>query len=117
LNINSYLTQRIKGGEKVPRCSCGGILKPGTILFGEPLQPEVLETAQKMLQECDLLIVMGTSLKVMPANTLPTICLNRNIPLVICNLDPTQYDDFAAVLIQKEVGATMKEVLQVLTES
>jgi len=104
----------IKEGTKVPRCSCGGILKPGTIFFGEPLKPDVVQAAKAALEECDLLIVMGTSLLVQPANKLPQICLSNGVPLAIINLDETQYDQYSTVVIHQPSGDTMKLVLEKL---
>jgi NAD-dependent deacetylase len=55
---------RIKGGEGDPRCSeCGGIIRPLTVFFGEPLQPTVLEQAKNIMNQCDLLFVVRSILK------------------------------------------------------
>lgn len=53
-------------GEGVPHCPCGGIIKPDVVLYGESLDSEVLEESVEAIQNCDLLIVGGTSLAVWP---------------------------------------------------
>jgi NAD-dependent deacetylase len=93
---------RVKKGEAVPLClveGCGGLIKPATIFFGQPLEEEVINAARRYLKECDLLVIMGTSLKVAPVNKLPTLCFDRNVPVVILNKDETMYDAYASVVI------------------
>ena len=81
-------------GEEIPEAlttccheHCGGVLKPNTISFGEPLVEEVLVEARQMCRECDLLIVMGTRLLVRPVNQFPKLVARRNVPVVIINME------------------------------
>eukprot|EP01118_Nematostelium_gracile_P007885 TRINITY_DN2588_c0_g1_i1.p1 TRINITY_DN2588_c0_g1~~TRINITY_DN2588_c0_g1_i1.p1 ORF type:complete len:413 (+),score=139.67 TRINITY_DN2588_c0_g1_i1:36-1274(+) len=103
---------KIKCGENVPRCHCGGLLKPATIFFGERLKEDVIRQAEQALRECDLIIVMGTSLVVQPANRLPQISLGRGVPMVIINLEKTQYDDYATVVLHAKTGETTKDIIE-----
>ena len=80
----------------VPKCSCGGIIKPDVVLYGEML-PEAFETATRYIYLADLLIVAGTSLTVEPAASLVRIFGGEN--LVIIYDAPTPYDDVARLVI------------------
>jgi NAD-dependent deacetylase len=72
--------------EKIPACAtCGHFLLPDTVQFGKPLDHHALVTAQEAAADCDLFICIGSSLLVQPANLIPAIAINMNIPLVILN--------------------------------
>ncbi len=73
-----------------------------------------MQHAKDALKECDLLIVMGSSLVVQPANKLPTLCLERNVPMVIVNQTETKYDPHATLVINEQCGAFMKDVMELL---
>ncbi len=102
------LQQRIDVGEVDPCCSvCGGFLKAATILFGQHLPEAELARAKALSTECDLFLVVGSSLKVIPAATLPRLALRRNVPLIIINLQPTPLDDDADVVIHEKAGLVL----------
>ncbi len=102
------LQQRIDADEVDPRCSvCGGFLKSATILFGQRLPEAELTRAKTLSAECDLFLVVGSSLKVTPAATLPRLALERNMPLIIINLQPTPLDDYADVVIHEKAGLAL----------
>lgn len=71
-----------------PRCGCGGVLKPNTVLFGEPLPPEALETAMRAARRCGLMLVIGTSAVVQPAASLPHLARQHGAAVVEINLEP-----------------------------
>ena len=99
------LQERINAGEVDPRCPvCGGFLKSATILFGQRVPEAELARARALVNQCDLLLVVGSSLKVVPAATLPHLALKRNVPLLIVNLQPTPLDDYADVVIHEKAG-------------
>lgn len=77
-----------------PRCGCGGVLKPEITFFGEQLPP-AFESAFREAQRADLMLVLGTSLSVQPAASLPEIVLRSGGTLVIVNAQPTPIDDEA----------------------
>ena len=91
--------------ELPPRCSCGGVLKPGTVLFGEPLPKVALDMAMLATRNCDMFLVLGSSLVVYPAASLPRIAKKSGAILVIVNIDPTPLDDMADLVIN---GGTSK---------
>lgn len=102
---------RVAAGELDPPCrSCGGILKSATISFGQPLDPAVLDRAMRAVTECDVLLVVGTSLTVYPAAHLPGAALRAGARLVIVNEEPTPYDDDAAAVVRGPAGAVLREL-------
>ena len=111
----SDLQQRIDAGEIDPRCpSCGGYLKTATILFGQRVPEAELARAKELARACDLFLVVGSSLKVTPAATLPRLALNRNVPLIIVNLQPTPLDDYADVAICEKAGIVLPSLVALL---
>jgi len=88
--------ERVRAGEADPPCrDCGGILKSDTISFGQQLVPEVIEGALRAAREADLLLSVGTSLRVFPiANAVP-IAREAGARIVIMNAEATQFDDIA----------------------
>jgi NAD-dependent deacetylase len=108
----SELQQRIDAGEVDPTCSiCGGYLKSATILFGQSLPQTALARAKALSEECDLFLVVGSSLKVIPAATLPRLALKRNVPLIIINLQATPLDDYADVVIHEKAGEVLPAII------
>jgi NAD-dependent deacetylase len=95
-----------------PACgSCGGRLRPSVVLFGESLDSGVLGAAFQISAQADLFLVLGSSLLVSPANTLPRIALERgSADLVIINREPTQYGGRAVLDIRASIGETLAAV-------
>ncbi|MCH5324305.1 MAG: NAD-dependent protein deacylase [Eubacterium sp.] len=92
----------------VPRCDCGGLIKPDVVLYGEQLDDYTVTKALEAIQSCDTLIVAGTSLTVYPAAGF--IRYFRGNKLVLINRDPTPYDGSADVVIHGKVGEILKEI-------
>jgi NAD-dependent deacetylase len=111
------LTQNIPSADFVPDCQkCGGILKPDVIFFGETLPQKVLTMATKEAHECDLFIVIGSSLVVYPASYMPLYAKQAGAGIVIINLGETQQDDIADVIIDNSAGITMKKIMERLND-
>jgi len=107
------LQRRIDAGEVDPRCDmCGGLLKAATILFGQRVPDVELARAKQVTELCDLFLVVGSSLKVIPAATLPRLALNRNVPLIIINLRPTTLDPAADVVIHEKAGVVLPTIVE-----
>jgi NAD-dependent deacetylase len=88
------------GNGEIPCCEgCGGILKPNVILIGEQLPVRVLNEAKKETRQCDLMIVIGSSLEMAPAGDLPAMAVETGARLIIINLEPTHLDHLADVVI------------------
>ena len=107
------LQERIDAGEIDPRCDeCGGLLKAATILFGQRVPDVELARAKELTVGCDLFLVVGSSLKVIPAATLPRLALNHNVPLIIINLQPTTLDPAADVVIHEKAGVALPAIVE-----
>ena len=89
----------------IPRCSCGGIIKPDVVLYEESLDSDVLEKAVRHLMAADLLIVGGTSLAVYPAAGLLQYYGGRE--LVLINKTETPYDRRATLIFRESIGKVL----------
>jgi len=105
-----FLPPYIETG-KIPQClSCNGILKPDVILFGEQLPQAAWYEAQRAARQCDLMVVAGSSLEVLPVAGLPMQALDRGAHLIIINSTPTYLNVRADVVIPGDVAATIPEI-------
>jgi NAD-dependent deacetylase len=111
------IKQRLDAGEEVPDCqSCHGILKPDIVLFGEALPDEVFSEATFHAENCDLFIVVGSSLVVYPAALIPGYATDSGAGLIIINLSETPMDERADILIRARAGEAMSRIIRKLTE-
>jgi NAD-dependent deacetylase len=97
--------------EMPPRCACTGLLKPDVVLFGESLPQQALQTAWRAAAECDLFMVVGSSLLVHPAAQIPVLAKEQGARLVILNIDPTPLDGIADLVINEEAGRVLSSVV------
>jgi NAD-dependent deacetylase len=105
--------QRIREGMEVPDCpDCHGILKPDAVFFGEALPEWTLQEAISRAQNCDLLIVIGSTLAVYPAAYIPTYARDAGAKLAIVNLTPTPFDYCAEVIVRSKAAGAMSEVME-----
>jgi NAD-dependent deacetylase len=105
--------RRIREGEEIPDCPhCYGILKPDAVFFGEQLPQKTLMEATYHSQNCDLFIVIGSTLVVYPAAYMPMYAKNAGVMLAIINLTPTDFDQYATVVIQGKAGEIMSDVME-----
>lgn len=96
----------------LPACrACGGIVKSATISFGQPMPLEKMRRAEAASRECDLFIVLGTSLVVYPAAALPMVAKSNGAALAIINREPTDMDSKADIVIHAEIGAVLREIV------
>ena len=103
-----YDAEGIFNNEGIPKCDCGGIIKPDVVLYEEPLNGEVLEKAIRAIEKAELMIVGGTSLTVYPANGLVNYFKGRK--LVLINRDATQYDYKADLVINESLGKIFEKI-------
>ena len=101
--------------ETLPVCSgCGSeFVKPATISFGQSMPEDAMDRAQTATDDCDLFITLGSSLVVYPAAGFPVIAKNNGARLVIVNRDPTELDHIADLVLNREIGPTLGEVVEV----
>jgi NAD-dependent deacetylase len=96
---------------QMPHCPyCGGLLKPDVVLFGELLPVHVLEEAQRESEQCDVMLVAGSSLEVYPAADLPLRAAQAGAQVVIVNYEPTYMDERAAVVIHEDVAVILPQI-------
>jgi len=112
-----HIKARLEGGEEIPECEgCGGMLKPDAVLFGEALPQEVLQEASQRSSDCDLFIVVGSTLVVYPAAYMPLYAVRGGARLIIVNLSDTPMDAQAAVLIRAKAGEAMSRIVERVRE-
>lgn len=105
-----YDMDEILNSNDIPRCkNCGGIIKPDVVLYEEALDNETLENAIYHIENCETLIIGGTSLTVYPAAGLVRYFRGKN--LIIINKNITEYDKYATLVISDSLGNVFKEIL------
>ena len=95
---------------EVPKCACGGTIKPDVVLYEESLDEQCIMGAVQAIAEADLLIVGGTSLTVYPAAGL--IRYYRGNRLVLINRDETPYDAEADLVFRESIGQVLSEAVR-----
>jgi NAD-dependent deacetylase len=109
---------KVSKGENPPLCEkCKGVVKPDAVFFGEALPQDAWERSVNLVRNSDLLLVIGSSLQVYPANILPDIALKAGAKLIIANLMPTPYDGYASLVIRYKIGEFAGAVLKALKEN
>ena len=103
-----YSAEYVFNSFGVPKCECGGIIKPDVVLYEESLNEETLEKAVEAIEEADVFIVGGTSLTVYPAAGL--IRFYKGNKLVLINKDETPYDGRANLVIHEGLGKVFENV-------
>lgn len=103
-----YDAEYILNSEGVPRCKCGGLIKPDVVLYSEQLDQDILNRAIMAIENADTLIIGGTSLVVYPAAGLVDYFHGEN--LVIINMSPTRSDTLADLLIEGKIGETLGKI-------
>ena len=103
-----YPAEFVKNGNGVPRCGCGGIVKPDVVLYEEGLNDRIVEGALEAISQADMLLVAGTSLTVYPAAGF--LRYYRGNRLVLINRDPTPYDDRADLVIHDSLGKVLSRL-------
>lgn len=107
------IQERISSGVEVPYCDeCSGILKPDTISFGQAMPQDKMAQAIRHARECDLCIVLGSSLVVYPAASVPVSAVESGAKLMIINRDETQLDSMAELVIHESVSKALGEMVE-----
>jgi NAD-dependent deacetylase len=107
------IQERLRKGLKAPYCDdCRGPLKPATISFGQSMPEKETQEAYHRSSLSDLFVVIGSSLVVQPAASMPLVAKRNGAKLVIINRDPTSYDDMADLVIHGQAGPIMESILK-----
>ena len=104
-----YDVEKIRQSEGIPRCECGGIIRPDVVLYEENLPEGVFEQAIEEVQKAAMLIIGGTSLAVDPAAGL--LQYFRGSHLVLINKSETPYDSMADLVIREPIGKVFSEIM------
>lgn len=107
------IAKRLEAGVEEPVCDdCGGMLKSATISFGEPMPVAETREAERRSRECDLFIVIGSSLVVYPAAYMPIYAMESGVKLVIINVGTTAMDRYAHVHMNEKAGEVMSKIVE-----
>lgn len=105
---NDWAFTRLEAGEPDPACpDCGGLVKSAVVSFGQNLFPGVLDEAVGLVRSADLVVAVGSSLRVRPAAGLPAAAARAGVPLVILNDEPTPLDDVADLVVRGRAGRVL----------
>lgn len=102
------IQQRLEAGETDPHCvTCNGLVKPDTVSFGQSMPSEAMEEAYQAAANCDLMLMIGSSLEVQPANQFPLVAHQAGASLIFINRTATPYDHLATVSFTESAGRVM----------
>ncbi len=109
------LWSAIAAGEPPPVCpQCAARLKPDVILFGEPVPYDTLSAAQQEALACEVMLIVGSSLEVMPAADLPLLAKRRGARTVLINLTPTPLDGEMDLVVREDVVTALQAIRRAL---
>ena len=104
---------RLEDDNLDPLChSCEGLIKPDTVSFGQSMPVEAMERAYQAASSCDLLLMIGSSLEVQPANQFPLIAHQTGAKLIFINKTPTAYDHLAEFCFNDSAGEIMQKIIR-----
>jgi NAD-dependent deacetylase len=98
----------------VPRCTCGQVVKPGVVMFGELLEADTIDRAFELARETKVLLVVGSTLEVQPVAGLPWETVTAGGQVAIVNLGPTAFDRRATLRIDAKAGEVLRAVVDEL---
>jgi NAD-dependent deacetylase len=101
---------------EVPKCKCGGLIRPDVVWFGEYLPEDQFEGAEKAASECDIFFVVGTSAVVYPAASLIYTAKNSNAYIIEVNIEETEISSFVNKSLIGEAGKILPEILAKIKE-
>lgn len=105
------LLRAVLSGQPAPGCAgCGGLMKPDVILFGEPLPYDIVARSQAEALQSDVMLVIGTSLEVMPAADLPLLARRRGAKLILVNNSATALDAAMDVIVRLDVETALERL-------
>ena len=112
--------QPVEGAEEInpddiPACSnCGGKIRPDVVWFGEMLDPEIIQTAYRESERCDLFLSIGTSALIHPAASLPAVAKQYGATLVEINIETTPLSRMADFFVSKKSGEFLPQLVEQL---
>ena len=106
--------KRIEEGDPAPECECGGYLKPDTISFGQAMPEKEVERAVNLSRNADFFLVVGSTLLVYPAASMPNYAREAGAFLAIVNLSETPCDRISDALVRGKVGEVLPKIVNML---
>ncbi len=107
-----YSADELKG-DGPPKCSCGKILKPDVVFFGEPIPIKALQESHELASSCEALLVLGTSAEVTPANTIPRMAKIAGATIIEINVTPTVLTNYVTdIFLQGKASEVVTELVQ-----
>lgn len=105
--------KRLDGGETDPWCTvCEGLLKPATISFGQAMPEEAMARAVVCAKGCSLFLMIGSSLQVEPAASIPPVAYKAGAVLIFVNRTETKWDHLASVIFREDAGEIMSRLIE-----
>ncbi len=108
------LINLMRKGKEIPTCGCGGWIKPDVILFGEMMPAKPLRAAETLVNSCDFLLVVGTSLQVQPAASIPFVAKKTGSIVGIINNEPGPLDRIADCVVIGNAEEVLPHLLKLL---
>lgn len=100
-----------------PLCdTCGGILRPNVVFFGEMLPSQQVTRAKRWVDKCDLMLVAGSSLEVTPVCLFPVVAKNNGARLIFVNDETTRFDNLADIILRGKTGSILPKILKQIRE-
>ncbi|UCE78195.1 MAG: Sir2 family NAD-dependent protein deacetylase [Nitrospiraceae bacterium] len=104
---------RLEAGERAPTCDdCNGLIKPATVSFGQAMPEKELMKAAECASSCDLFLMIGSSLKVEPAASIPKMAYQAGAKLVFVNRTETPLDTVASIIFREDAGDVLSRVIE-----
>ena len=107
---------RVADGGVPPRCTCGSVLKPDVVLFGERLPRAALQRARSLAVDSDVFLAIGSSLVVEPAASLPRLAARNGATVGVVNLEETPVDESAAAVLRADVTVALPQLRDTVSE-
>ncbi|WP_338603354.1 NAD-dependent protein deacetylase [Sulfolobus tengchongensis] len=109
---SSLVLKMVESGNIPPKCECGGIIRPDVVLFGEPVKN--IYEALSIAYDSDLVLSIGSSLTVYPANLIPQVVKERGGKLIILNMEETPLDNVADYVIREPVEVSLPKIVDIV---
>lgn len=111
------IQKRLEAGDLDPRCDdCKGLIKPATVSFGQPMPEEELRRAFECARRSDLMLMIGSSLQVEPAASIPGAAHDAGAKLIFVNRTPTPWDHIAEVIFRESAAEVMGKLMDTLAK-
>ncbi len=98
-----------------PLCKCGNMLRPDVVWFGEPLSQGIWQSAIEQASSCDVMIIVGTSLAVSPANLLPVYAKQNGATMIEVNIEQTPMSQSMDVSLRSSAAKTLPELVSIVS--